>query len=497
MASCSNDKSEATEPIDDKVIVEETNNEEELGEIYVQDKLKAKEKVSYSFQNASVHDPSVIKVDDTYYIFGSHLAAAKSVDLMNWEMLGNGVDSSNKLFDDVTVELEETLKWAQTTTLWAPDVVQLEDGKYYMYYCACRGDAPISALGVAVADNVEGPYTDLGIILKSGQEDGMPDENGDTYNATMDPNAVDPCTFFDKDGRLWMVYGSYSGGIYIMEMNTQTGMPLESGYGKKLLGGNHLRIEGPYIMYAKETDYYYMFLSYGGLGTDGGYNMRVARSKNPDGPYTDVEGNDLTELTGPPGSFFDDTAAASMGTKILGNIKFSYIDGELGKLRSGYVSPGHNSAYYNEDDDKYFLIFHTRFENKGEGHEVRVHQMYLNEDDWFVVSPYRYVGETIGEYTDADIVGPYKYINQMKDISAFIKKSTEIALNEDHTITGKVEGTWELKNKNEIIITIGNDVYKGIVTEQWDEYGQKNVMTFSGLSDKGVSILGSGIYAIE
>ncbi len=28
--------------------------------------------------NVSVHDPSVVKVDDTYYIFGSHLAAAKS-----------------------------------------------------------------------------------------------------------------------------------------------------------------------------------------------------------------------------------------------------------------------------------------------------------------------------------------------------------------------------------------------------------------------------------
>jgi len=39
--------------------------------------------------NVSVHDPSVIKVDDTYYVFGSHLAAAKSMILSNgiWLLL--------------------------------------------------------------------------------------------------------------------------------------------------------------------------------------------------------------------------------------------------------------------------------------------------------------------------------------------------------------------------------------------------------------------------
>ena len=33
----------------------------------------------------SVHDPSILQVDDTYYIFGSHMSAAKSTDLLNWE----------------------------------------------------------------------------------------------------------------------------------------------------------------------------------------------------------------------------------------------------------------------------------------------------------------------------------------------------------------------------------------------------------------------------
>ena len=51
-----------------------------------------------------------------------------------------------------------------------------------------------------------------------------------------------------------MVYGSYSGGIFILKMDKATGKPLPGqGYGKKLLGGNHSRIEGPYILYHPET----------------------------------------------------------------------------------------------------------------------------------------------------------------------------------------------------------------------------------------------------
>jgi len=32
----------------------------------------------------------------------------------------------------------------------------------------CKGDSPLSALGVARADKVEGPYKNLGILLRSG-----------------------------------------------------------------------------------------------------------------------------------------------------------------------------------------------------------------------------------------------------------------------------------------------------------------------------------------
>jgi len=241
------------------------------------------------FRDASVHDPSVVRADDTFYVLGSHLAAAKTKDLMQWDLVASGVNPENPLFENVVEELKETFAWAQSDTLWAADVIQLKDGRFYMYYNACKGDSPRSALGVAVADKVEGPYKDQGILLKSGMG-GQPSEDGTIYDARIHPNVVDPDVFYDHEGKLWMLYGSYSGGLFILEMDATTGRPLPGqGYGKKLIGGNHSRIEGGYILYHPQTKFYYMFLSFGGLDAVGGYNMRVARSARPDGPYATLQ----------------------------------------------------------------------------------------------------------------------------------------------------------------------------------------------------------------
>ena len=32
--------------------------------------------------------------------------------------------------------------------------------------------------------------------------------------------------FYDKDGRMWMVYGSWSGGIFLIEIDEETGYPI-------------------------------------------------------------------------------------------------------------------------------------------------------------------------------------------------------------------------------------------------------------------------------
>ena len=65
-----------------------------------------------------------------YYIFGSHMAAARSADLIAWEMISRDAGAGCTLVENVQEQMKEALTYAQTTTFWAPDVQQLKDGRY-------------------------------------------------------------------------------------------------------------------------------------------------------------------------------------------------------------------------------------------------------------------------------------------------------------------------------------------------------------------------------
>jgi len=445
-----------------------------------------------AFAEVSVHDPSVIRVDGTYYIYGSHLQSAKSDDLISWTLISSGVQDGNPLIPNVTEEMAEALAWGQTDTFWAGDVIELADGRFYMYYSVCKGDSPRAAIGLAVSDSPEGPFTDEGILLRSGMW-GQPSEDGTIYDPTVHPNAIDPHTFYDREGLLWMVYGSYSGGIFILKLDPETGRPYpDQGYGVKLLGANHSRIEGPYILYSPDTEYYYLFLSYGGLDASGGYNIRVARSKSPDGPYVDAAGQPMIEAGGAPGSFFDDRAIEPYGAKLMGNYLMRRQPGEAGGgLGHGYVSPGHNSAYYDEETGRYYLIFHTRFPYRGEHHEVRTHQMFMNSDGWPVVAPHRYAGETLGEYTAAETAGEYKLIRHGRDISAELKEADLVRLTEGGAIEGELTGAWTLTDGHQAELTVAGTVYRGVFIRQWDAVAGAETLVFTALSEQGEAIWGS------
>ncbi len=471
--------------------------------------LKAAPPVEKTFSEVSVHDPAIVdEGDGTYYIFGSHLAVAKTDDLQNWEYVNQGVSNESKVIPDVFHQMKDAFEWSHSNTFWAPEVRKLGDGKYHMYYCNCKGDEPLSCMGMAVADQVEGPYENQGLLLKSGMDASEKNADGEIYDGRRDPNVVDPNLFEDKEGRLWMVYGSYSGGIFVKELDKNTGEFLEPGYGKKILGGNHLRIEGPYIIYNPDTEYYYLFLSFGGLDSDGGYNVRVARSKNPDGPYLDSMGQDLIDCKGKVGTTFSDATAALFGTKLMGCYKFLWHEGEEGEDRQGYLSPGHNSVLYDKESGRFYIIYHVRFEKRGEEHEVRVHELVFNEDGWPCVLPYRYTGTDVPDAGKLDFSGTYKLIQHGRDISPDIKESVEIVLGKDGNVSQAAEGeaeepdqavsgSWEAVAQS-VSITLGEKEYKGIFRVQWDEDGKKYVRVFSAIcTETGESIWGSGLAAVQ
>lgn len=172
----------------------------------------------------------------------------------------------------------------------------------------------------------------------------------------------------------------------------------------------------------------------------------------------------------------------------MGNFNYQYSE-ESESDKKGYVSPGHNSAYYDEATGKYFLIFHSRFPESGEMHEVRVNEMFMNEDGWPVVAPFRYAGVNNDDFKSKDVCGKYKFINHGHEITEEIKDFRDIQLNKNSEISGEIEGKWEVKDKNNIEINIDGILYKGVVSKQYDINRKCYTTTFSVMSEENGTCL--------
>lgn len=452
-----------------------------------------------TFNNALIHDTDLVVAGNNYYIFGSHLAAASSTDLMNWTTFANGVTSTNPLFANVVSNLASTFAWSTVTDLWRPAVFQLPDGNFYMYYDSCQGSSPLSSMGVAVATQINGPYVNKATILQSGN--GVPN-----YDQTVMPNAIDPYLFYDASHKLWMIYGSYSGGIFILAIDPTTGLPVAGqGYGKHLMGGNNSPIEGSNVLYVPQTGYYYLFSAFGGMTYTDGYNIRVARSVNPDGPYLDGQGNDMSTVKSNINLPFPDYATiAPYGQELMGNYQFNLAAGESG-TPLGYMSPGGASTYYRSATNEFFIIFHTLFPNQGNYFEARVHSMYINSDGWPVIAPLRYAPLSLNPtnlsptVASTDVAGTYKLVNFGKAISGTINQSQVVQLNADGTISGAVSGTWTYQGANSVVTTVSNitisigtsgsgGVFNGVLSRQFNTNSNSFEVTFSALSNGGVTL---------
>lgn len=81
--------------------------------------------------------------------------------------------------------------------LWAPDVVQGKDGRYYLYYCP---DDKIRSIGVAVSDSPAGKYNFLGVV-KDRKGSILGERPGDTIQ-------FDPGIFIDDDGEIYLYSGN-------------------------------------------------------------------------------------------------------------------------------------------------------------------------------------------------------------------------------------------------------------------------------------------------
>lgn len=498
----------------------------------------------------SIHDPSIITVVDengekVYYAFGSHIAQAKSKDLISWDIpffVEYENPENNIIYGNMQKNLAESFKWAgyddgdhpERYAIWAPDIIWSPDydlgggkkGAYLLYYSA-SATWRRSCIGFAASKTIEGPYsyggtvvysgfaqtdstdgssrninyvnTHLDELIKDGTISGFNEKwvkglDGFTYNSDYAPNAIDPSLFYDEDGKLWMVYGSWSGGIFMLEMDSKTGMPIYPGedgvtedgriidryFGVKLSGGFHRSGEGPYIVYDEATGCYYLFITYGGLDSKGGYNMRMFRSEKVTGPYLDMMGQLPV--------FDNGRANTGYGVKIMGNYKFDCN-------QTAFMSPGHNSAFI--DEGQWYLVYHTRFNNNQENHEVRVHQMFMNKEGWPVTAPYTYTGGTMAEegYKIEDIYGSYQFINHGIEYGAMIEPTLGISLKADGSIGGALAGSWTFEDGKYISLDIDGAHYSGVVLRQKDESYPEGteLITFSAIGDNNQCVWGSKV----
>ena len=503
---------------------------------------------AYELQRVSVHDPSIVwdPSSKTYYIFGSHRAVAKTTDLMSWTTVGPVVSTTAfktpavKKVKKGGVEYDLDFNaeaWSRrgsasydiSGNLWAPDVIWNPVMKKWCMYMSVNGDNWYSSIVLLTADQIEGPYTYQAPVVISGFQSGdsykdtdlevvigtlssLPEryDIGGNGWRTRWPNCIDPCVFYDEKGKLWMTYGSWFGGIFMLELDENTGLrdydvayeltgsgdgiTIDPYYGKKIAGGHGVSGEASYMEYI--GGYYFLFVTYGGLTADGGYQIRVFRSEKPDGPYEDVRGTAATYINYREN--FGANATDSRGVNIFG----AYGDwGNQTMDKNSERSQGHNSIIAAEDGRTY-LVYHTRFQNRSEEHEVRVHQVFQNEDGWLVAAPFEYTGEqvksadiaTSQQIPTSQIAGNYKLLThkfKLDHTHSELATPVDVQLNADGTISGEVSGKWSVKEGTSYMtIQIGNDEYKGVMVEQTLEPTSEKAAAFTAVAKNGVTIWG-------
>ena len=284
------------------------------------------------FNNSNVYkgqvaDPSVVRANGYFYCFSTGGLMLKSEDGCEWEVFKANVIPRPTWGDSYHDGLPG---------LWAPDVVKIKDTWFYYYSLSTWGAA--CGIGYATADDIEGPWTDHGMLFQSAEVSGE-------YSIGV-YNAIDPQVIVDDDDSVYMVFGSFR-GLYIIQL-TEDGTGLYNGLAyqkehKTLIAGqasawDGAQYEGSYIF--KKDDYYYYMGSSGSCcaGKDSTYNVRVARSTSILGPYRDSEGANIKLSSGT--STYGDVVVFSKGNNI--NVK----------------GPGHNSIVV-DDAGNYYIYAHA------------------------------------------------------------------------------------------------------------------------------------------
>ena len=210
---------------------------------------------------ADYSDPDVIRVGDTFYLTASSfnytpgLPILVSKDLVNWKLKGYALENIG----------EERYKIPRHSEgVWAP-AIRFHEGMFYIYY-----GMPDEGLYVVRARDPLGEWEKPRCILKG-------------------KGLIDPCPFWDEDGKAYIVHGyaksriGFKSILGIFEMSSDGLRAITEDH--FIFDGNSpehaaVTIEGPKVY--KRGGYYYILAPAGGVRE--GWQAAL-RSRDIHGPY--------------------------------------------------------------------------------------------------------------------------------------------------------------------------------------------------------------------
>ena len=287
-----------------------------------------------------VHDPSMIQVDSTYYLFatGGKLELRSSTNLSTWANAGAVFTA---LPGWIATELGTTI-----TDLWAPDI-SFENGMYRVYYAGSSFGSNHSVIGLATnttldAKNAAYEWVDQGLVIESNRTGGTSDNW----------NAIDPNFIKDESGIDWLVFGSFWSGIKLRQLDSMTGKLSTTDTTLYSLASNSGGVEAPSIVF--HNGYYYLFVSFDACckGVNSTYRTMVGRSTAITGPYADNTGKAM--LAG-------------------GALQLLAKDGR-------YIGPGGGTAF--RDGGLYYYAYHYYDANANGASFLMLRPIAWTADDW-------------------------------------------------------------------------------------------------------------------
>jgi arabinan endo-1,5-alpha-L-arabinosidase len=239
----------------------------------------------------------------------------RSADLQEWRYVGDAFSTLPALA-------------APKAGLWAPEP-QYFNGRYHLYFAVTDvvdgaspepGCGKDSAIAVATSASPAGPWETSATPVVPPRRAGP----GCEFHWTIDPRAVQA-----EDGRKYLYYGSYGGGMFVQRLSDDglrvAGEPVRVGASGRYEGAEVVRHGGKWYLFASATDCC--------NGPLTGYALFVGRADRPEGPFLDRHGQDMA-------------APRAGGTPVL--------------VQNGnrWVGPGHNTVFQ-DGAGQWWTIYHA------------------------------------------------------------------------------------------------------------------------------------------